>query len=131
MTQSNRRNIDGETSRQNEGMVRKNDTPPRLKRRSTKVAKKEEIMGVLTDILRGERQEYHVKAVHKKGVYYDNEGRKCQRDDEVMESCECPAKISDLWRTAELLCRLAGYTEENEKLEELPPTVIIDGAEEL
>ena len=118
MTQSNRKYIEKTVTRQNEGTVRKTDTPPRLKRRSTKVAKKEEIMGVLTDILRGERQEYHVKAVHKKGVYYDNEGRKCQRDDEVMES-------------AELLCRLAGYTDENEKLEDLPPTVIIDGAEEL
>ena len=68
MTQSKRRNSDKETSRQNEGTVRKNDTPPRLRRRSTKVAKKEEIMGVLTDILRGEPVSYTHLDVYKRQI---------------------------------------------------------------
>ena len=105
----------------------KNATGGRQKK--GKVAQKEEVMGVLTDVLRGARQESHVKAVHKKETYYDENGNKCQRDDEVMEVCECPAKIGDLWRTAELLCRLAGYTEEETEKKIAP--VVIEGAEKL
>ena len=90
------------------------------------IADRDEIMRVLTGILRGRRKETYIKAVHKKESYYDAEGRKCTSDNEVLEQCECDAKLSDLWRVCDLMCRLNGVDTGS-----AAQTVIIEGAEEL